>query len=90
MVRPSGSDNLGLDVSAVQGVDDGVDGALATVGHRNTDAFGIGYHRVHAGTHRGDRFGRSHRLLERIRSENDLHPASVSQNPADLSRSRAQ
>ena len=27
---------------AVQGVDDGVDGALAAVGHRNTDAFGIG------------------------------------------------
>ncbi len=75
MVRPSGVGDLDLDVLAVQGVDDGVDGALAAVGHRNADAFGIGYHRVHAGAHRGDRFGRSHRLLERVRSENDLHPA---------------
>ena len=67
--------NLDLDMLAMQRVDDGIDGALAAVGHRNAHAFGVGYHRVYARTHGGDRFGRGHRLLERVRCQNDLHRA---------------
>ena len=68
-----GVGDLDFDVPAVQCVDDGVDGALAAVGHGHAHAFGVRNHRVHARAHRGDRLCRGHRLLERVRSEDDLH-----------------
>ncbi len=79
-----GVGDLDFDVPAVQCVDDGIDGALAAVGHGNSHAFGVRKHRVHARTHRGDRLRRGHRLLERVRSENDLHRTGDEQSGFDM------
>ena len=79
-----GVGDLDFDVPAVQRVDDGIDGALAAVGHGNSHAFGVRKHRVHARTHRGDGLRRGHRLLERVRSENDLHRTGDEQSGFDM------